>query len=150
MKPSFEEERQAISKCIFRDRGAWEILVRRFSNLAYQTVRSMFLARQAPFSTKNLEAPHKMVFQGVFGQDCIKLKVYQGRSGCTPASWIRMVTVRTVLHHLRKKRVDSVVGRKRKRRLRSFPGGGERISSRLSAEDKVVMESHLSECEICL
>ena len=120
MKPSFEEERQAISKCIFRDRGAWEILVRWFSNLAYQTVRSMFLARQAPFSTKNLEAPHKMVFQGVFGQDCIKLKVYQGRKGCTPASWIRMVTVRTVLHHLRKKRVDRPCWEKKKTPVEEF------------------------------
>jgi RNA polymerase sigma factor (sigma-70 family) len=114
MKSSFEEDRHLISKCISGNRAAWETLVRRSSNLVYQTVRRTFLAKQAPFSRQDLEDLHNTVFLGLFEQGCAKLKLYQGRNGCTPASWIRIVTVRTVLNHLRKKGVDGPFWEKKK------------------------------------
>jgi RNA polymerase sigma-70 factor, ECF subfamily len=114
MKPSFEEDRKLISKCISGDRGAWETLVRRFSNLVYQTVRSTFLAKHASFGRQDLEDLHNTVFLGLFDQSCARLKLYQGRNGCTPASWVRIVTVRTVLNHLRKKGVDGLLWEKKK------------------------------------
>ena len=114
MKPSFEEDRQLILKCISGNRAAWETVVRRFSNLVYQSVQSTFLAKQAPFSRQDLEDLHNTVFLGLFEQGCAKLKLYQGRNGCTPASWIRIVTVRTVLNHLRKKGVAGPFWEKKK------------------------------------
>jgi RNA polymerase sigma-70 factor, ECF subfamily len=121
MTPSFEEDRQLISKCISGDRGAWETLVRRFSNLVYQAVRSTFVAKQAPFSRQDLEDLHNTVFLGLFDQGCAKLKLYQGRNGCTPASWIRIVTVRTVLNHLRKKGVDGPFWEKKRTPVEELP-----------------------------
>ena len=114
MRPSFEEDRRLISKCLSGDRGAWETVVRRFSNLVYQTVRSAFLAKQTSFSRQDLEDLHNTVFLGLFEQGCAKLKLYQGRNGCTLASWIRIVTVRTVLNHLRKKGADGPLWEKKK------------------------------------
>ena len=114
MKSSFEEDRQLIAKCLSGDRGAWETLVRRFSNLVYQTVRNTFLSKQIPFNKQDLEDLHNTVFLGLFEQGCAKLKLYQGRNGCTLASWIRIVTVRIVLNHLRKKGVDGPLWEKKK------------------------------------
>ena len=114
MKSSFEEDRQLIAKCLSGDRGAWETLVRRFSNLVYQTVRSTFLIKQIPFNKQDLEDLHNTVFLRFFEQGCAKLKLYQGRNGCTLASWIRIVTVRIVLNHLRKKGVDGPLWEKKK------------------------------------
>ena len=114
MKSSFEEDLQLIAKCLSGDRGAWEILVRRFSNLVYQTVRSTFLIKQIPFNKQDLEDLHNTVFLRFFEQGCAKLKLYQGRNGCTLASWIRIVTVRIVLNHLRKKGVDGPLWEKKK------------------------------------
>jgi len=114
MRPAFGEDRQLISKCLSGDRGAWETVVRRFSNLVYQTVRTTFLAKQIPLSRQDLEDLHNTVFLGLFEQGCAKLKLYQGRNGCTLASWIRIVTVRIVLNHLRKKGVDGPLWEKKK------------------------------------
>jgi len=114
MKSSFEEDRQLIAKCLSGDRGAWETLVRRFSNLVYQTVRNTFLTKQIPFNKQDLEDFHNTVFLRLFEQGCAKLKLYQGRNGCTLASWIRIVTVRIVLNHLRKKGVDGPLWEKKK------------------------------------
>ena len=114
MKSSFEEDRQLIAKCLSGDRSVWETLVRRFSNLVYQTVRSTFLIKQIPFNKQDLEDLHNTVFLRFFEQGCAKLKLYQGRNGCTLASWIRIVTVRIVLNHLRKKGVDGPLWEKKK------------------------------------
>jgi len=114
MRPSFEEDRELISNCLSGDRGAWETAVRRFSNLVYQTVRTTFLAKQIPFGRQDLDDLHNTVFLGLFEQGCAKLKLYQGRNGCTLASWIRIVTVRIVLNHLRKKGVDAPLWEKKK------------------------------------
>jgi len=114
MRSSFEEDRRLISKCLSGDRGAWETVVRRFSNLVYQTVRSTFVAKQTSFSRQDLEDLHNTVFLGLFEQGCAKLKLYQGRNGCSLASWIRIVTLRMVLSHLRKKGIDAPLWEKKK------------------------------------
>jgi len=121
MRVSLADDRELISKCLSGDRGAWETLVRRFSNLVYQTVRSTFIAKQAPFGRQDLEDLHNTVFLGLFEQGCVKLKHYQGRNGCTLASWIRIVTVRTVLNHLRKKGVDSPLWERMKTPVEILP-----------------------------
>lgn len=114
MRPSFDEDRRLISECLSGDRGAWETVVRRFSNLVYQTARTTFIAKQTPFSRQDLEDLHNTVFLGLFEQDCAKLRLYQGRNGCTLASWIRIVTVRMVLNHLRKRGVDGLLWERKK------------------------------------
>jgi RNA polymerase sigma-70 factor (ECF subfamily) len=114
MKSSLEEDRRFIAKCVSGDRGAWETLVRRFSNLVYQSVRSTFLTKHIPFNRQDLEDLHSTVYLRLFEQGCAKLKLYQGRNGCTLTSWIRIVTVRIVLNHLRKKGVDAPLWEKKK------------------------------------
>lgn len=114
MRPSFDEDRRLISECLSGDRGAWGTVVRRFSNLVYQAARTTFIAKQTPFSRQDLEDLHNTVFLGLFEQDCAKLRLYQGRNGCTLASWIRIVTVRMVLNHLRKRGVDGLLWERKK------------------------------------
>jgi len=121
MRPSFDEDRRLISECLSGDRGAWGTVVRRFSNLVYQAARTTFIAKQTPFSRQDLEDLHNTVFLGLFEQDCAKLRLYQGRNGCTLASWIRIVTVRTVLNHIRKKGVDEPLWEKKKTPIDELP-----------------------------
>jgi RNA polymerase sigma-70 factor (ECF subfamily) len=79
------------------------------------------MARHVPFNKQDLEDLHNTVFLRLFEQDCRKLRQYQGKNGCSLASWIRMIAVRTVLDHLRKKGVDAMVWQKKCLPLEDLP-----------------------------
>lgn len=108
MKRSPEEERQLLSRIFSGDKKAPEIFVRQFSNLIYTSIQAAFLTRQITFNQQDLEDLHNAVFLQFFEQDCKKLRQYKGKNGCSLASWIKLVTIRIVLNHLRKKGLDAI------------------------------------------
>ena len=111
MNSSLTEDRDLLSRCFAGDGEAAENLVRRFSNLVYQAVQHTFIVKHVRFNKQDLEDFHNTVFLRLFEHGCKKLKQYRGKNGCSLATWIRLITVRTVLDHLRKKGVDSIARR---------------------------------------
>ena len=121
MNSFFEEDPQLLSKCLSGNRKASETLVRRFSDLVYRSVQFTLMAKHVPFNRHDLEDLHNTVFLRLFEQQCKKLRQYRGDGGCSLASWIRMITVRTVIDHLRKKGVDSLGWQKKRVPLDVLP-----------------------------
>ena len=111
MRSSLEEERGLLTKCFSGDMEAGEALVRRFSNLVYQAVQHTFLVKHVRYTKEDLQDLHNTVFLRLFEEECKKLRQYEGKNGCSLATWIRLIAVRTVLDHLRKKGVDSIARR---------------------------------------
>jgi len=103
-----------LAKCFAGDRTGSEALVRRFSDLVYKTVQYTLRARQVPFTGQDLEDLHNTVFLNLFERGCRKLRQYQGRNGCSLATWIRLVAVRIILNHLRTKGPDAAFGQKKR------------------------------------
>lgn len=103
-----EESRLLLSRCFAGDREASEALVRQYSNLVYHAVQRTLLVKGVPFSRLDLEDLHNTVFLALFEDRCRKLKQFEGRNGCSLASWIKLVAVRIVLDQLRRKGVDSL------------------------------------------
>lgn len=118
---SVEKDRRLLSKSISGDRDAREILVRQFSNLVYQCVQSTYITKHIPYNRQDLEDLHNTVFLELFDRGCRKLQQYQGRNGCSLASWIRIVAIRIVLNHLRRKGHDAPAWQKRKQLIEDFP-----------------------------
>ena len=121
MKSSHKEDRRLLSKCFCGDRKAAEILVRRFSGLVYRSVQYTLLKGNVSLDQPMLEDFHNTVFLQLFENNCKKLRQYQGRNGCSLATWIPLVAVRTVLNHLRKKGFDAVYRQKHRRALDDLP-----------------------------
>lgn len=111
MNSSLKEDRDLLSRCFSGDGEAAENLVRRFSNLVYHAVQHTLIVKHVSFNKEDLEDFHNTVFLRLFDHGCKKLKQYQGKNGCSLATWINLITVRTVLDHLRKKGVDSIARR---------------------------------------
>jgi DNA-directed RNA polymerase specialized sigma24 family protein len=121
MSRSCEEDRELVSQCLAGHRKAAEMLVRRFSDLVYRSVQYALIARHLPFSRHDLEDLHSTIFLRLFEHGCRKLRQYEGRNGCSLASWVRIVAVRAVLDHLREKGVDALSWRERKVPLERLP-----------------------------
>jgi RNA polymerase sigma factor (sigma-70 family) len=121
MKSSHQEDRRLLSRCFSGDRKAAEILVRRFSGLVYRSVQTTLLSGNVSLDQPMLEDFHNTVFLQLFENSCKKLRQYQGKNGCSLATWIRLVAVRIVLNHLRKKGFDAVYRQKHRRSLDDLP-----------------------------
>jgi RNA polymerase sigma factor (sigma-70 family) len=108
MNDSPNEDQGLLARCISGDKRASEIFVQRFSDLIYRSVRGILTIKQVPFNQQDLEDFHNTVFVKLFEERSKKLRQYQGRNGCSLASWIRLVAVRIVLNHLRKRGIDGI------------------------------------------
>lgn len=121
MKRSFEEDWRLLSRCLSGDRKAWEVLVRQFSGMVYRSVQFTLMAKQISFNRYDLEDLHNTIFLRLFERGCKKLRQYQGRNGLSLASWIRMISVRTVLDDLRKRGIDAMLWQKERIPLEKLP-----------------------------
>jgi len=137
--PSLEEDQRLVSGCCSGDRKASETFVRQFSDLVYKSVQHTLITRQVHFNREDLEDLHNTVFLQLFEKGRKKLKQYEGRNGCSLASWIRIVAVRIVLNHLRKKGLDALVSQKRRVSLGDLPelkGEGMEPGTIIEKEEK--------------
>ncbi len=64
---------------------------------------------------------HNTIFLRLFENRCKRLRQYQGKNGCSLASWIRMIAVRTVFDHLRKRGLDAMAWQKKRIPLEALP-----------------------------
>jgi RNA polymerase sigma-70 factor (ECF subfamily) len=139
MNASLHEDRNLLVKCFSGDRKAGEDLVRRFSNLVYQAVQHSFIARHVPHTSEDIEDLHNTVFLHLFEHGCKKLRQYKGKNGCSLATWIRLIAVRTVLDHFRKKEVEVAIRPKMKIPLDEVYGlkqGGKDVLTLLEQAEK--------------
>ena len=97
MKSTVGEDRALLSRCFSGDREAEETLVRQYSNLVYSAVQRTLMMRHVPYNSQDLEDLHNTIFLRLFEAQGKKLRQYQGKNGCSLATWIRTVAVRTVL-----------------------------------------------------
>lgn len=114
-------DRRLLDRCLSGDKKGSELFVQQFSDLIYRSVQHALRVKDIPYSKADIEDLHNTVFVELFDKGCKKLKQYEGRNGCSLASWIRLIAVRTVLNHLRKKGVDAIASRKQRVPLDDIP-----------------------------
>ena len=88
--------------CLNGDRCCRETFVRQFSNLVFSTIQHVVKIKNTHLSRQSVEDLHQTVFLQLFDNESRKLKQYKGNNGCSLASWIRMLTGRIVIDHLRR------------------------------------------------
>ncbi len=95
------DDNKIIIGCYKGKSDAQDAFVARFSNLIYSTVKQTLKAKQIPHQQQDLEDLHNTIFVKLLEHRCRKLRQYKGKNGCSLPSWIRMISVRTVIDHLR-------------------------------------------------
>ena len=95
-------DKELVQGCLSGDKTVQDNFVRTFSRLVFSTIHSVFKSKGVRFEGQDAEDLHNTVFVALFEKRCLKLRRFEGKNGCSLASWIRMITVRAVLDHLRR------------------------------------------------
>ena len=96
------DDKEILAGCLAGHQTAQEALVRRFSNLVYASIQGVAKSKVIMLSAQDKDDLHGTVFVLLLERRCHKLRQFKGKNGCTLASWIRMITVRAVMDHLRR------------------------------------------------
>ena len=107
------DDGQLLSQCLAGDRQAAGEFVQRFSNLVYGTIRRTLIVRHIKFCTDDIADLHNTVFLLLFENKCKKLRQFKGKNKCSIATWVRTITVRIILNHIRKKGINGMAERDR-------------------------------------
>ncbi|MBF0451015.1 MAG: sigma-70 family RNA polymerase sigma factor [Candidatus Magnetomorum sp.] len=107
MRYSFEEDRALINACIDGDIKAVEDLICKYSPLVYRYVQQTYLSSNVPYNEEDLKEQHNSVFVLLLEKKCRKLRQFRGKNGCSLASWVRLITCRSVLNQLRENSGDA-------------------------------------------
>jgi RNA polymerase sigma factor (sigma-70 family) len=136
MMASSRKDRRWLKKCIAGDKRACERLVKEFSDLVYRSVRHTLGVKNVNFNQDDLEDLHNTVFLKLFENQGKKLGQFEGKNGCGLGTWIRIIAVRIVLNHIRKKGLDSITGQKKRIPLEDIPELGLADSGMLAEIEK--------------
>ena len=99
-----EDEKDLLIGCFNGDRCAQGDFVARFSDLVYHTVLNALKAKAVDLPAQDVEDLHQTVFMRLLEKRCRRLRQFRGRNGCSLRSWVRMITVHTVIDHLRSRK----------------------------------------------
>ena len=90
--------------CASEQRYAWEEFVDRFGRYIYFLVRTT-IGRQAASPDEALVADlYSEAFVAFLEDDRRRLRLYEGRNGCSARSWIRVIVIRQTLNTLRRRK----------------------------------------------
>jgi RNA polymerase sigma-70 factor, ECF subfamily len=93
---------ELLRGCIRGDVDARRRLVEEYSGIVSYGVTVIFQQFGRPSRREEIEDLCQDVFLALFDQDARKLRQYQGRNGCSLASWIRVVANRLTIDRLRR------------------------------------------------
>ena len=105
---SNNSDSQILAGCISGDRTSQETFVRKFSDPVYRTIQYTLKNKNIHLNEFDIDDLHNTVFIQLFEKKCKKLSMFEGKNGCSLFSWIRLITVRIVIDHIRKKFTDPV------------------------------------------
>lgn len=91
-----------VQGCIKGDKRIWNEFLSRYSRLIYNYIYSVLTVKGQSLAVEQVDDIFQEIFCSLIKDNYRKLATYQGRNGCTLASWLRQVTVNFTIDYLRK------------------------------------------------
>ena len=103
------EDLELFKKCAQGDKKAWKLFVNKYSCLIYSSIHKIFKIKNFRYTKDDVDDLFSDIFLKLFENNCKKLHQFEGKNGCSPATWIRTIATRIVLDFLRThKESDSI------------------------------------------
>ena len=91
-----------VQGCLQGNKQSWAEFISRYSRLIYNYIYSVLSVKGRSISTEQVEDIFQEIFHALIKDNYRKLSTYQGKNGCSLASWLRQVTVNFTIDYLRK------------------------------------------------
>ena len=98
------DDLEFVQKCATGDKRSWDEFVDKYSRLIYNYIHSVLKAKGAAASQENTSDIFQNIFTSLVAGNFKKLKSYQGKNGCSLASWLRQVVVNATIDYIRRSR----------------------------------------------
>ena len=96
-------EVELLKECILGNKEKWNIFVDKYSKLIYHTIYKTLRVNGKPTPPDDVNDLFQEVFASLCADNSKKLRMFDPDKGCSSlASWLRMITVRMTIDHLRK------------------------------------------------
>ena len=103
------EDLELFKKCAQGDKKAWKLFVNKYSCLIYSSIHKIFKIKNFRYTKDDVDDLFSDIFLKLFENNCKKLHQFEGKNGCSPATWISTIATRIVLDFLRThKESDSI------------------------------------------
>lgn len=90
-----------LQRCIQREPYAWDEFLATYSRLIYSAIYSALKVKHCSCDDSVVEDIFQDAVVFLMKDDCRKLRSFQGRNGCTFASWLRVVTGNFTVSYVR-------------------------------------------------
>ncbi|HEV8721301.1 MAG TPA: sigma-70 family RNA polymerase sigma factor [Candidatus Binatia bacterium] len=97
-----QREKNLLAGCIRGDKASWDAFVLQYSALVYHTIRKTFVTFHAETKSDLVDDLFQEFFLAIVRDDFKKLRQFRGDTGCSLASWLRVVAARMTIDFLRK------------------------------------------------
>lgn len=94
-----------IQKCVKGDKQSWDEFVDKYSRLIYNYIYSVLNSAGSQLPQDNISDIFQEIFLSLVKDNFKKLKSFQGRNGCSLASWLRQVAVNRSIDYLRRLKI---------------------------------------------
>ena len=91
-----------VQGCLKGNKQSWSEFILIYSRLIYNYIYSVLSVKGRSISTEQVEDIYQELFHVLIKDNYRKLSTYQGKNGCSLASWLRQVTINFTIDYLRK------------------------------------------------
>ena len=96
------DDLEFVQSCVRGDKRAWDEFVDKYSRLIYNYIYRVLNTKGAHLAQEGIDDLFQEIFLALLKDNFKKLKSYQGKNGCSLATWLRQVTINFTIDYLRK------------------------------------------------
>lgn len=91
-----------VQSCLKGDKQSWSEFISRYSRLIYNYIYSVLSVKGRSIFAEQVEEIFQEIFHSLIKDNYKKLSTFQGKNGCSLASWLRQVAINFTVDYLRK------------------------------------------------
>ena len=104
----YSTDEELIRGCVANERRAWNTFVQEYSRYVFFMINTTAKRYATTLDSDTVSDLHADIFTAFITDDYRRLREFEGRNNCSLRSWIRMITIRKTIDHLRKKKRNHV------------------------------------------